>query len=60
MTRDALEFEDDWEAWKFLESRGYKQSKGVIEYRPEKLGNMPADEQEAINYLFGEWDWTYE
>lgn len=60
MGGDALEFNDDWEAWKFLESRDYKMDKGRIFFRPEKKGNMPEDEQAAINYLFWEWDWAYE
>jgi hypothetical protein len=34
--------------------------KGLIKFRPEKLGNMPEDEQSAIDYLFWEWDWGYE
>ena len=53
------DFEDDWQAWKFLESRGYTQENGIIKYRPEKRNNMPSDEAHAIDYLFMEWDWDY-
>ena len=60
MGRDTLTFEDDWDAWVFLKSRGYEMEKGVIKYREEKFGDMPEDEQRAINYLWLEWDWTYE
>lgn len=35
-------------------------NKGVISFRPEKEWDMPKDEQSAINYLFSEWDWSYE
>ena len=60
MGRNTLEFEDDWEAWKFLASRGYEHRGGVIRFRPEKLNDMPDDEANAIDYLFGEWDWAYD
>ncbi len=60
MGRDTLNFEDDGEAWRYLKERGYTMNKGVIAFRPEKRGNMPPDEAAAIDYLFDEWDWSYE
>lgn len=60
MGGDALEWDDDWEAWLYLKERGYEMNKGVIKYRPEKFHNMPDDESQAIDYLVGEWDWAYE
>jgi len=56
---NSTTFEDDYQAWKFLQSRGYEQSKGVIKYRKDKKGCMPEDESAAIDYLFSEWDWAY-
>ena len=60
MGRDSLEFINDWDAWKFLRSRGYEMHKGRIKYRPDKLNNMPKDEADALDYLCYEWDWSYE
>ena len=59
LERVNMNFEDDYQAWKFLQSRGYEQTKGVIKYREDKKGCMPEDESAAINYLFNEWDWLY-
>jgi len=60
MGRNPLAFSDDWAAWSYLSKKGYEMTNGVIKFRPEKLGNMPKDEQEAIDYLVFEWDWAYE
>lgn len=47
----------DQDAWEFLESRGYKNYKWVIYPAPGHVETK--EESHAINYLCGEWDWSY-
>lgn len=49
-------YENDFEAMKFLRSRGYTQHHGII--ISTKIPDD--DEMNAINYLCAEWDYGYE
>ena len=50
-------FNDDGEACKLLESRGYRVDGGFIR-RPSKSHVPTLDELEAVDYLCQEWDYS--
>lgn len=51
-------FGDDGNAWYYLQLRGFTHSKGIIAppHRHHRLTQM---EENAVDYLFMEWDWAY-
>lgn len=51
-----MEFEDDNEAIKFLQSRGYILTKSWDWQKPKPDHNPTDAERAAAQYLFEEWD----
>lgn len=50
-------FEDDWEAHKFLEARGFHITHDFVIRKPNR--EPLDDEWDAIDYLCGEGDYAY-
>lgn len=52
---DKMNFNNDFDALKFLKSREYTEKHGVI----LSIKTPDDEEWDAINYLFHEWDYSY-
>lgn len=53
-------FGDDWVAWTYLRRRGFFRVQGGIIVPPYQGYKPNQREENALGYLFMEWDWCYE
>ncbi len=51
-------FNSDYEAWEFLESKGFLENNFIIQISKDK--ELTDREIEALDYLCDEWDWGVE
>ena len=56
---NCFEWEDDGDAWRFLESRGFTQDHFLVK-PPSRPYTLNDREVAAICFLIHEWDWDFE